>query len=154
LVRVQPGELDQTLYYLTTLLPRFSSTEEALALLASWTASPSHPDPEPNLALWSTEDPVTLFAARGLVDSGTEPVTATFRLVASTFSDVATFDWETLASGVAGDFAYTAAVERYTNSRDGGPAEQTELRATHVYRREGGRWRAVHRHADRRPPGR
>ena len=56
--------------------------------------------------------------------------------MASTFSDVATFDWETLASGVAGDFAYTAAVERYTNSRDGGPPEQTELRATHVYRRE------------------
>ena len=63
---------------------------------------------------------------------------ATFRFVASTFSDVATFDWETLASGVAGDFAYTAAVERYTNSRDGGPPERTELRATHVYRREGG----------------
>jgi len=80
-------------------------------------------------------------------------VTATFRFVASTFSDVATFDWETLASGVAGDFAYTAAVERYTNSRDGGPPEQTELRATHVYRRESGHWRAVHRHADRRPPG-
>ena len=37
-------------------------------------------DPAPNLALWSIEDPVTLFAARGLVDSGTEPVTATFRL--------------------------------------------------------------------------
>jgi SnoaL-like domain len=83
----------------------------------------------------------------------TEPVTATFRFVASTFSDVVTFDWETLASGVAGDFAYTAAVERYTNSRDGGPPEQTELRATHVYRRESGHWRAVHRHADRRPPG-
>jgi ketosteroid isomerase-like protein len=111
-------------------------------------------DPEPNVALWSTEDPVTLFAARGLVDSGTEPVTETFRFVASTFSDVATFDWETLASGVAGDFAYTAAVERYTNSRDGGPSERTELRATHVYRREGGHWRAVHRHADRRLPQR
>jgi len=109
-------------------------------------------DPEPNLALWSTEDPVTLFAARGLVDSGTEPVTETFRFVASTFSDVEAFDWETLAYGVAGDFAYTAAVERYTNSRGGGPPEQTELRATHVYRREGGHWRAVHRHADRRPP--
>jgi hypothetical protein len=47
-------------------------------------------DPEPNLALWSIEDPVTLFAARGLVDSGTEPVTETFRFVASTFSDVGT----------------------------------------------------------------
>jgi ketosteroid isomerase-like protein len=76
-----------------------------------------------------------------------------FRFVASTFSDVEIFHWETLASGVAGDFAYTAAVERYTNSRNGGPPEQTELRATHVYRREDGQWRAVHRHADRRPPG-
>jgi hypothetical protein len=27
-------------------------------------------DPEPNLALWSSEDPVTLFAARGLLESG------------------------------------------------------------------------------------
>ena len=96
---------------------------------------------------------MTLFAARGLLESGTEPVTAAFRFVASTFSDVETFDWETLASGVAGDFAYTAAVERYTNSRNGGPPEQTELRATHVYRREDGQWRAVHRYADRRPPG-
>jgi hypothetical protein len=43
-------------------------------------------DPEPNLALWSSEDPVTLFAARGLLESGTEPVTAAFRFVASTLS--------------------------------------------------------------------
>jgi ketosteroid isomerase-like protein len=110
-------------------------------------------DPVPNLALWSSEDPVTLFTARGLLESGTEPATAAFRFVASTFSDVEIFHWETLASGVARDFAYTAAVERYTNSRNGGPPEQTELRATHVYRREDGQWRAVHRHADRRPPG-
>jgi hypothetical protein len=35
--------------------------------------------------------------------------------------DVVTFDWETLAAtGVAGGFADTAAVERRTNSRDGG----------------------------------
>ena len=79
-------------------------------------------------------------------------MTAVFRFVASTFSDVEIFHGETLASGVAGDFAYTAAVERYTNSRNGGPPEQTELRATHVYRREDGQWRAVHRHADRRLP--
>jgi len=35
---------------------------------------------------------VTLFAARGLLESGTEPVTAAFRFVASTFSDVEIFD--------------------------------------------------------------
>ena len=34
---------------------------------------------EPNVALWSTADPVTLFAARGLVDAGSERVTKTFR---------------------------------------------------------------------------
>jgi ketosteroid isomerase-like protein len=108
-------------------------------------------DPEPNLALWSATDPVTLFAARGLVDTGTEEVTKTFRYVASTFSEARSFDWETLASGVGSDMAYTVAIERYTASADGGPAESTELRATHVYRREHGYWRAVHRHADRRP---
>jgi ketosteroid isomerase-like protein len=130
--------------FYSDFLPRFIDAQRAF----------HDGDPEPNLALWSTEDPVTLFAARGLVDSGTEPVTKTFRFVASTFSDVGSFDWETLASGVAGDFAYTAAVELYTNSREGGPLERTELRATHVYRREGGQWRAVYRHADRRPPQR
>jgi ketosteroid isomerase-like protein len=111
-------------------------------------------DPEPNMALWAVAAPVTLFAARGLIDSSTESVTRTFQNVAATFSDVGTFEWQPLAEGVNGDFAYTVAVERYTNSRDGGPLEQTELRATHVYRREDGKWRAVHRHADRRPPDR
>jgi ketosteroid isomerase-like protein len=74
--------------------------------------------------------------------------------VASTFSDVRSFEWETLASGVDGNFAYTVAVERYTASADGAAPVPTELRATHVYRREDGHWRAVHRHADRRPPDR
>ena len=81
-------------------------------------------------------------------------MTKTFRFVASTFSDVRSFEWETLASGVDGNFAYTVALERYTASAGGAPPAQTELRATHVYRREDGHWRAVHRHADRRPPDR
>ncbi len=123
-------------------LPRFINAQRAF----------HDGDAEPNVALWSTADPVTLFAARGLVDAGSERVTKTFRFVASTFSNVRRFEWEMLASGVDGNFAYTVAVERYTASADGGPLTQTELRATHVYRREGGRWRAVHRHADRRPP--
>jgi hypothetical protein len=78
-------------------------------------------DPEPNLALWSSEDPVTLFAARDLLESGTEPVTAAFRFVASTFSDVEIFHWETLASGVAGDFAYTAAASAIRTPGTVGP---------------------------------
>lgn len=115
-------------------LPRFIDAQRAF----------HNGDPEPNLALWSTADPVTLFAARGLVDAGSERVTkARLRSPTQSFSR-----W------VDGNFAYTVAIERYTASAGGAPPTQTERRATHVYRREDGHWRAVHRHADRRPPDR
>ena len=110
-------------------------------------------DAEPNNALWSTRDPVSLFAARGLGGVGTEDVTKTFRLVASWFSDLRSYEWELLVSNVSGDLAYTVAIERYTASREGRPPAPTELRATHVYRRENGHWKAVHRHADLLRPG-
>ena len=48
--------------------------------------------------------------------------------------------------------AYTVAIERYTASREGQPPAPTELRVTHIYRREGGQWHAVHRHADLKRP--
>ncbi len=62
--------------------------------------------------------PSDTFAARWLVDAGSERVTKTFRFVASTFSNVRSFEWE---MWVDGNFAYTVAVERYTASADGGP---------------------------------
>ena len=96
---------------------------------------------------------MSLFAARGLGGVGTEDVTKTFRLVASWFSDLRSYEWELLVSNVSGDLAYTVAIERYTASREGRPPAPTELRATHVYRRENGHWKAVHRHADLLRPG-
>jgi ketosteroid isomerase-like protein len=109
-------------------------------------------DPEPNNMMWSTTDPVSLFAARGLRATGTQDVTKTFRFVASWFSDLRSYDWDLLVSEVIGDLAYTVAIERYTASREGRPPAATELRVTHVYRRKDGQWRAVHRHADLKPP--
>jgi ketosteroid isomerase-like protein len=79
-------------------------------------------------------------------------VTETFRFVASWFSDVRSYEWELLISDVSGDMAYTVAIERYTASREGQPPAPTELRVTHIYRREGGHWHAVHRHADLKRP--
>ena len=107
-------------------------------------------DAAPNNALWTRDDPMTLFAARGLCESGTEHVTETFRRVASEFSAVSDYEWDIVASGVSGDMAYTVAIERYTASLRGDPRAKQELRVTHVYRRENGHWRAVHRHADRK----
>jgi hypothetical protein len=80
-----------------------STISIAISRLASSTPNAlSKWDPEPNLALWSTADPVTLFAVRGLVDAGSERVTKPFRFVASTFSNVRSFECEMLASGVDG----------------------------------------------------
>ena len=107
-------------------------------------------DSAPNNDLWTAADPVTLFAARGLCETGTDRVTETFDRVASEFSAVRDYGWEILASGVSGDLAYTVAIESYTASLRGEPAAPQELRVTHVYRRENGRWCAVHRHADRK----
>jgi hypothetical protein len=77
-------------------------------------------EPEPNNALWSTTDPVSLFAARGLIATGTDEVRRTFRLVAAWFSDLRSYEWELLASEVIGELclrAYTVATERSTASR-------------------------------------
>jgi hypothetical protein len=56
---------------------------------------------------------------------------------------------ELLAMGASGDLAYTMAVER-GNTRLVGQAEPAPiaLRVTHLYRREGGAWKVIHRHAD------
>ena len=108
-------------------------------------------DPEPNIALWSTADHVTLFAVRGMRNVGTDALTSTFRRVASWFSDVAGYEWELISSDVSGDSAYTVCIERYSASVSGGTPEDFEVRSTHVFRREDGRWLAVHRHADRQP---
>ena len=89
-------------------------------------------DAEPDTALWTATDPVTLLAARGRCDSGTEDVTNTFRWVASEFSGVHDYEWELLASGVSGDQAYTVAIGRYWAWFRGGPPALAELRATHV----------------------
>ena len=106
-------------------------------------------NPEPNIALWSTTGPVTLFAVRGMREAGTEQLTETFGRVAGWFSEVRDYQWEPVASGVSGEMAYTVCIERYIASVAGGPPASAEIRSTRVFRRENGQWRAVHRHADR-----
>ena len=107
--------------------------------------------PEPNIALWATTDPVTLFAVRGKRKHRTADVTTAFREVSVWFSDLRTYEWESVETVVADDFAYTVRLERYTASIHGGPLEAVEYRSTHGFRREGGQWRAASRHADRQP---
>ena len=107
-------------------------------------------DPEPRLAMWSTQDPMTLFGAATSV-TGSDEVRPFFRVLAPRFSDCRAYRFELVAAGVSGDLAYTVGYEHSTVSIDGVPAAPYTLRVTHLYRREDGEWKIVHRHADRPP---
>ncbi len=122
--------------FLAEMLPKQVAAERAI----------HHGDVEPRLAQWSHRDPVTVFGAH-LSGSGWSDLQTLFRTVASWFSDSTDYRFELLAAGASGDLAYTVGYEHNQVKVDGQPRTYT-LRVTHAYRREGGEWRIVHRHAD------
>lgn len=124
--------------FLDTFVPRQQEADAAL----------HNGDPEPRMQLWSHEDPVTVLGALGVAASGWEEVSETFRWVASRFSKAEDFRLELIAAGVSGDLAYTVGYEHSMLSRDDGSVRPHRLRVTHVYRRENGEWKIVHRHGD------
>lgn len=71
--------------------------------------------------------------------------------MASRFSNCTDYRSELVAADVSGDLAYTVGDEHSTKSVDGGPAQSDTLRVTHIYRRENGEWKIVHRHGDLLP---
>jgi ketosteroid isomerase-like protein len=105
-------------------------------------------DVEPRKQLWSRESPVTVLGAFGIAASGWGEVSNTFDWVASQFSKCESFQLEVIAAGVSGDLAYTVGYEHSRVSRNEGPIQSNRLRVTHVYRRENGEWKIVHRHGD------
>jgi ketosteroid isomerase-like protein len=133
------SELDD---FLTPTLARQLEAEQALI----------NGDPAPRLAMWSTQDPVTVFGAEKSV-IGSEEARQVFRWLATRFSNCTDYRFELVAAGASGDLADTLGYERFSFSMDGGPVEPITLRVTHVYRREDGEWKIVHRHADVPPTG-
>lgn len=126
----------ETEAFLAEMVPKQRDAEKAI----------HEGDVEPRLALWSREDPVTLFGGR-LTAQGWADVEPAFRQVASWFTGSVEYDYEVVAAGASGDLAYTVGYEHNRVTADGRPATYT-LRVTHVYRREDGEWRIVHRHGD------
>jgi ketosteroid isomerase-like protein len=126
----------ETERFLDEMVPRQRAAEQAI----------HNGDAEPRLALWSRTDPVTVFGAK-MSTSGWPDVEQMFRKVASWFSDSKEYEFEVIAAGASGDLAYTVGYERNQVKVDGQPRTYT-LRVTHVYRREDGQWRIVHRHGD------
>jgi ketosteroid isomerase-like protein len=124
--------------FLDNFVPRQEAADDAL----------HNGDPEPRMQLWSHEDPVTVLGAFGVAASGWDEVSETFRWVASQFTRGEEFQLDVIAAGVSGDLAYTVGYEHSVVSRDGEEPRPNRLRVTHVYRRENGEWKIVHRHGD------
>jgi len=103
-------------------------------------------DAGPRRVIWSRNAPVTLLGAwRNAY--GPDEIDKAFTFLETTFSQCTGYRFELQACDVVGDMAYTAGLEHSAVSVDGQPRSFT-LRATQVYRREGGDWKVVHRHAD------
>jgi ketosteroid isomerase-like protein len=136
-LEVAMSDLDD---FLASTLARQVEAEEAL----------HNGDPEPRLAMWSTQDPVTVLGALRSA-SGRDEVSRLFRWLGSGFSDCTSYRFELVAAGISGDLAYTVGYEHTSVSWDGAPLEPYTLRVTHAYRREDGEWKIVHRHADSPP---
>jgi ketosteroid isomerase-like protein len=106
-------------------------------------------DPGPRLAIWSTREPVSVVgAARSAI--GQEGVRDLFHSLGDTFSNCTSYVYEIVAVDMVGDMAFTAGYERTQASINGEPRRYV-LRATQVYRREDGKWKVAHRHADIAP---
>ena len=89
------------------------------------------------MALWSRNDPVTVFGAKMSAPVGPSSSRCSTS-VASWFSDSTQYEFEVIAAGASGDLAYTVGYEHNQVKVDGRPRTYT-LRVTHVYRREDGR---------------
>ena len=103
-------------------------------------------DAAPRRALWSRKEPVTVLGAWRNAH-GQQELDELFSSLERSFSDCTSYEFELQSYDVVGDMAYTAGLEHTSASVDGRPRTYT-LRATQVYRREGGEWKVVHRHGD------
>ncbi len=123
--------------FLGTVMPRLK--QEVLALQQG--------DPGPRMALWSRNDPVTLFGAE-LSGRGWGEIEPAFRRLAASFLGGESCEYEVLAAGVSGALGYVVAIERSIAAGGSSGPVQYDLRVTTVFRREGGAWKVVHRHGD------
>jgi len=131
--------LGETEDFLGSVLPRLTEADTAL----------HNGDAAPRTAIWSHNDPMTLFGA-AMMGSGWTEIRQVFESLASRFSD-GTFEYEVIAAGASGNLGYMVGIEHSTASVDGATPEAYDLRVTQVFRREDNEWKVVHRHADPMP---
>lgn len=100
-------------------------------------------------AIWSVNDPVTILGAARNV-SGQAEFDELLAHLAGSFSYCTSYEFDLLEAEVLGDVAYTVGFEHISASVNRKASTYT-LRATQIYRREGGEWKVAHRHGSAPP---
>jgi ketosteroid isomerase-like protein len=106
-------------------------------------------DADPRGELWSRQEPVTVLGAWKSA-TGRAELDELFTSLEQTFSGCASYRFDVVAAEVSGDMAYTVGYEHTQAVVNGEPRDYT-LRATQIYRREGGEWKVIHRHGSALP---
>jgi ketosteroid isomerase-like protein len=132
--------MDEVDKFLDSTLPRLREADVAL----------QDGDAHLRIAMWSPNDPVTLFGAAGSA-TGWKGIKPVFEALASRFSQCESWEYDVIGADVSGDLAYLVGTEHITGSIAGAPPVPFSLRVTTIFRREDGEWKVVHRHADPLP---
>jgi ketosteroid isomerase-like protein len=123
-----------------------------LRRLAEALTAVANGDPEPMKSLCSHGDAVSQCGFWGGVDRGWPEVSERWDWVAAQFvpgPGIVTAETEYLSA--TGEMAYGVFIERWWGQfANRAEPSETMIRATLIFRREGGAWKAVHRHGDER----
>lgn len=101
-------------------------------------------------ALYSHADDATSFYGWGGFERGWEAVAKRWDWAGQQFQG-GSVSYQSLTVVAAGDLFFTTDIETYSNQRMAGldaPTGWTN-RVTHIFRREAGEWRLLHRHGNR-----
>ena len=106
-------------------------------------------DADPLTAISTEHEPASFFPPPGGIVQGAAEVVQTNQQGAEQFLPGSETQFEVLHSEASGDLGYQVAVQHAEVRRKGADEPvPMHLRITEIFRREDGRWKLVHRHAD------
>jgi ketosteroid isomerase-like protein len=125
------------------------SVNEVLELYHSAADAFSRGDPEPVKMMFSRQDDVTLANPFGPAVQGWKQVAMALDFASSRFRDGRLTGVDTVARYEGSDVATIFEIEHWSAKVGGREnAASFDLRVTSTFRREEGKWKIVHRHAD------
>jgi len=105
---------------------------------------------DPLRRISAQRSPATIFGPKGDCVQGPDRVDAANEAGARQFRPGGTNAFEVMHSAADGDLAYWVGIQRSVVNMQGKDSGlPMDLRVTEIFRREGGAWRLMHRHADK-----